>query len=752
MFAALPPWRWLLGPGRGWVLGGLLVVTAAFTIPAVGVEVEQDNRSMVANDAQRLLDYDRFRALFGNDEQLMLSVTHPRLLSEDGLQLLDGLTARVLQLDGVARVWSLSNASYLVPGPWGAEERPLRSAGDLPGVLADNPYFEGLLVSADRRTAGLLIDLEERPGDRDYRRHLITSLRSLQQEYRDRAELHLTGVGVQKNDVARYIERDQQVILPLVVVVLALLLALVFRHPSGVLLPLATTGMSLVWTMGCYALTGLQLNTITSLLPPVIMVLAISTSVHLYNGWLHLDGDDRERITLLAAKVEQLFLPCLFTSLTTALGLISLAISNVPAVRQFGLFAALGVVFAFIISMTLVPIWLSFQRLIVEPRRREGYGLLRRTLEGTAQLTCRRPWSVMLVATALVAVTLLGVPQIRNNTDLVAFLKDEAPLAVDTRAIDRELGGVNSLEFMLERVEGQPLLQLADYQRMATFEQRARREPLVSGVLSVLTLLRPLQRAESGGGPLALPGNQDEMTLLLELLALAPDRSVEQKFLTDTRDTARISVQLPIVGSQEAAALAQRLQRLGDELFGPGYRLTATGSFYQVAIDSNGLVNDMLRSFSLSLALVLLSILVLLRSLAMALLALIPNLIPIIWAVGAMGFARIDLSTGTAMIGAVIIGLAVDDTIHYLVNYRRIFDGEARRAVVATTTGTGRALTISSLVLALGFWVGCFGSFWPTIYFSMLVGGTLIAALVCDLMVLPAVLVISSRPPGESPA
>jgi len=747
MHGVFPPVGWLLGRGRPVVLLLLLAVTVSFSLPASRVEVEQDNRAMVANDPQRLADYQRFRARFGNDEQLLLSVGGVALLEPSGRQLLAELTSRIEALDGVARVWSLANASYLVPGPWGAEERPFfasdNDAERLAAILTDNPHYQGLLISRDGRTAGVMIELEERESDPRYRRQLIGVLRALQHDYAGRAVLHLTGVGVQKNDVARYIERDQQVILPLVVLLLGVLLALVFRHPSGVLLPLAVTAISLVWTMGCYGLAGLQLNTITSLLPPVIMVLAVSTSVHLYNGWLHLVGDDRDRLVLLAGKVRELFVPCLFTSLTTALGLASLVISNVPAVQQFGLFSALGVGFSFVVSFTLAPVWLSFQRLVVEPHRREGLGLLSRVLATLARLTFRQPWPVLLVALLLVGVSLAGVPRIRNNTDLVAFLKADAPLAIDTRAIDTQLGGVNSLEFMLERRDGSALTHLEGYRRLERFGARLREESLVSGTLSILTMLRPLQRAESGGGRLALPDNQDELDLLLELLALAPDPYLPRRFLAAGSEALRVNVRLPIVGSQEAAALAARLQRQGEEIFGGEYRLTATGSFYQVVLDSNGLVADMLRSFSLSLTLVMAAILLLLRSLRLALLALIPNIIPILWGVGVMGYAGIDLSTGTAMIGAVVIGLAVDDTIHYLVHYRRVFAGEPSRAVLATTTGTGRALMISSLVLALGFWVGCFGSFWPTVYFSLLVGGALIAALLCDLLVLPACLVLN---------
>lgn len=738
---------WLLGSGRVPVLLLLLLVTGLLAWPAWQIEVEQDNRSMVTRNPQRLADYEQFRSLFGNDEDLLLSLRVPQLLSREGLAVLSDLTARISALDGVARVWSLSNARYIAAGSWGAEERAVlpdltpASIGTLAKILAENSYFEGLLISRDRQSAGLVISLQDRRNDPHYRRRLINDLRQLQTEDQAKAQLHLTGVAVQKNDIAAFIQKDQQVILPLVVVVLALILALVFRHPSGVILPLATTAISLIWTMGSYALAGLQLNTITSLLPPVVMVLAVSNCVHLYNAWLHLRGAQSQRRELLAEKVCQLFLPCFFTTLTTALGLFSLSVSQVPAVEQFGLFSALGVCCSFVVSMTLVPIWLSYQRLIPMPRRRDGFGLLRRALEGAAALSIRFPRPVLMVALVLSCAALAGIPHIRNNTDLVGFLKQTAPLAVDTRQIEGQFGGVNLLEFMVSRQDQRPLTSLADIQALQTLEILADAEKQVSSRYSILTLLRPLYQAQYNSLT-DLPIDQEQLDQLFALLNLAPDQHLQRKLLSADQRVARISLQLPSMGSQEAVALATRLQHQGEKQLDGRYRLTPTGSFFQIASDSNHLVSDLLRSFLLSLSLVMLSILVLLRSLPLTLLAMIPNLVPILWAVGAMGYAGIDLSTGTAMIGAVVIGLAVDDSIHYLVHYRRVFGGDVIQAVRATTTGTGRALTISSFALAVGFWVGCFGSFWPTIYFSLLVGGTLIAALLCDLLLLPACLIL----------
>jgi len=524
-------------------------------------------------------------------------------------------------------------------------------------------------------------------------------------------------------------------------VVLIFMLTMIFRRPSGVLLPLLATLVSLVWTMGFYALCGFELNTITSLLPPVVMVLAVSNSVHLYNGWLHLDGDDRCRIEKISDKVGQLFLPCLFTALTTGLGLISLTISAVPAVRQFALFAAAGVIISLLVSLTLVPIGLSFLPL-PERHFRTGTGLLRFILQGIADLAVNFPRRIMIAAFLLLVLAMFGLPRLQNNTDMVGFLRSDAPLAIDTRYIDQHLAGVNAIEYMVSREDGQPLESPDDFARLAQFEAFARARGPVANVYSIMTLLRQVHHAETGGTLSQLPDDADQLRYELDLMAMAPDQALQRRFLPAERATTRISVWLHDVGSRKAVDIVDELDSYGQTLFGNDYRLTPTGSFYQMTQDSNRLVADMLKSFALSLSLVMIAILVLIRSPRLTLLALIPNVIPILWTFGLMGYCGIDLSTGTAMIGAVVIGLAVDDTIHYLVHYRRVYAGDVSKAVTETTTRIGRALVIATLVLAFGFWVGCLGSFKPTIYFSFLVGGTLFGALLCDLLVLPACLML----------
>ena len=161
-----------------------------------------------------------------------------------------------------------------------------------------------------------------------------------------------------------------------------------------------------------------------------------------------------------------------------------------------------------------------------------------------------------------------------------------------------------------------------------------------------------------------------------------------------------------------------------------------------MAQDSNDLVASQLKSFGSALVLVFVAIAVLLRSLRLTAISFVPNVMPIAWTLGLMGFLGIDLSTGTAMIASSVIGLVVDDTIHYLDHYQHVYEGDAPAAIGQTTRDVGPPLFVNNVVLVLGFWIGCFGSFKPTIYFSLLSGVTMITALVCDLFVTPASLVV----------
>jgi predicted RND superfamily exporter protein len=745
---------WLLTRGRVPFLCALVAATAWLGWLAAGVDVETTNASLESRDPASVAVYERFKATFGSDEDLLLAVAHPRLLDAEGIGFVAALTERISRIDGVQRVYSLANAEELVRGELGAEPRPILPPGlDGPELgrrvreaLDRNPDLVGLFVSADRRTAGILIEIEDRPGDLHYRGAIIDALRGIAAEAgRDAASLHLTGIAVQKHDVSAMIARDTRVLMPLAVAVLGATLAVFFRRVLGVLLPLAVTGITLAWTLGVYRLAGLELNAITSLLPPVLMVLSLAVSVHLIQGWLDAPEANGGRVARVRGVVRDLLFPCFFCALTTAFGFASLATADIPAVQIFGVFAAMGVSISFAVGMTLVPVALSFLPPPSAAKRAPQHPLVRRSLAWAAETSAERPGRVLLVFGGITALALAGLPFVRNNTDLVRFLRDDAPLQRDTLFVDEHLTGANALDFVVARRDGAPLASLDAVRRLAAFERAILAREHVAGVSSVLSVLRQIERAESDAGGLALPADERAAAWAFDLLEAAPDRPLVRKLLAPDLSEARVNVRVRAVGTAVAAPLAEGILEEGRRIFGDAYALAATGAFYHVSRDSNRLVAEQVESFSLALGLVFLAIGALFRSARLTLIALVPNAMPVAWTGGLMGLFGIDLSTGTAMIASAVIGVVVDDTIHYLTGFSRAYRGDPREAVRRATAGTGAALFVNNVVLVLGFWVGCFGSFKPTIYFSLLSGVTMISALVCDLFVTPACLVLLDR-------
>jgi predicted RND superfamily exporter protein len=367
---------------------------------------------------------------------------------------------------------------------------------------------------------------------------------------------------------------------------------------------------------------------------------------------------------------------------------------------------------------------------------------MRRLLAWAAEVAIAQPWRVLALFGVLTVASLAGFPLIQNNTDLVRFLKSDAPLYRDTMFIDTHLTGANTIELVVARRDGAPLTGLDDVHRMAAFEQAILRRPYVTGVSSVLAVLRQLHRAEHGGEALILPDNERDTGLVFDLLEASDNPHLLHKLIAPDFTRVRFNVRIRAVGTAIAAPLADAMLADGRRLFGDAYAVVATGAFHAVAQGSNQLVDAQVSSFSLAMVLVALAIGVFFRSPRITLIALIPNVIPIIWTGGLMGASGIDLSTGTAMIASAVIGIVVDDTIHYLTHFTRAYRGDPDAAVREATNAVGTPLLINNLVLVLGFWVGCFGSFKPTIYFSLLSGITMITALVCDLFVTPACLKI----------
>lgn len=675
-------------------------LTGFFGYHCLSLRVDQDNRSMDAdNEVQAAVDRE-FGDLFDEGESILVAVKRDDILNDSGKELIRNIEKDLIEIDGINQVTSLSDNDFLV-----------------------SKYHEGVLISKDRAIAGISLELREFKDNGESLGGVVEEIRAIATQYSsDEVAVLVTGLPLHKFEAGRMVGRDQKIFSPLAFFILGVVLLCITRHFSGLVLPLAVAAITICWTLGLYSILGHSLNIITSLLPPVMMTLAVTTSIHIYLHWAqNPEGDNEERIV---AALRSLYRPCLFASLTTAIGFLSLLMSHTPAVRMFGLFAAIGVLISYIVGVSGLAVGLSFfkERPVFSQNRR---GWISRILDKGAALSIDHSGKIIAATVVVTVLGAFGLQKVKSNTDILRFLGSDTRLYRDTMVVDQSLTGVNAIELLVQRSDGMVLSSYEELEMLESFEQSVRKLPHVSHCLGIADLLAEPEALQA----------RNQLSFANLIANFDSD-----KYISANLKTARITVRSEAIGTHAGAQLIDAIRQAAKSDLGQEYTLREAGSFHRVIAESNHLVTTQIKSFGIAIGLILLSIGIVFRSFEYMALAIIPNVIPLVMTAAIMGFFQIDLSTGTAMIASVVLGVAVDDTIHYLSAYRKSVrhTGDCRLSLRRTTASTGFALVSTTLALSLGFWVAIFGSFQPTVYFALLSGLTMWFALICDLLVLPA--------------
>src|SRR5262245_1741403 len=703
-----------------------------------------------------------FQTTFGSDEVVVLALHSDRLFTRDTLERVDQLTKRAAALPGVARVLSPTNVRDLegdALGPVPIVPYMAVRSGTLPPEelgrrLGVHPIFGGLLVARDARTAAILVELEPVAGDPSAHRDVVTGLRRVAREVGSDLTAFVAGIPVEKADVAAAIARDQRIFIPLVFLIMAVMTALLYRHPVGMLVPLVVVGLALLWTLGLYGLAGRLLNPVTSLMTPVILVMSLEAVIQLLNQYLAARADGLSSPDALTRADRRMRIPCFNAALTAAIGFVSLLTLPIPAIRDFGLFTALGIMIAYGLTIVLTPLLLaSLPDVPLRVIRAFKPGPIERALVRVVRGVVRHRWVATITVGALIVVSLAGILRIRVETDLVKSLRHASPLSAAARFIDAELTGVNAVEILIGGVSPRDPEALG---RLARFEEALRGLPDVRKVTGLPDLLARINRAMHQGNDAyaRLPDGPDAGADLTDYLAaLDKEASTDlPRFLADGqngRATLRLIARVPALNTARSQALFVRIREVAHRVGLTEVELT--GNFVVFSNMSTTLVRHQVQGLGLALLLILAVMAVQFRSLRLGLWCVIPNGVPILVVYGLMGWTGIALSVPTAMIASVALGTIVDNSIYLLARFREAFASKAEyvEALTLMVHVSGRAVVYSTVTLAAGFWVAVFSAFVPTVHFGILAGTAFILGLISQFVLLPLVLLLA-QPLGRT--
>jgi len=736
----------LVAARPGWIVVVAILLTLAATTTAPLLRFDSSFDRFLIPDSPDLTAYHDFADRFGNDRLLVIGIECDDPLAPATVTELRRVVSGLEAIEGVERVYSLVSAP-MVRGDGDTVrlappvDGPPPTGGSATALLArldGDPVYADRLVSRDHHLLGVLATLDPPPEETDAYRRITEAARAVLAPLGSRA--HLSGEPVIESEMNRFMRRDLETFIPITLTLTAATLLLLFRTPLGVLLPMAAIAASTVWALAIFLLSGRTVNNVSSMIPPLIMVIAASDAVHLfshYRSHAHLLG----RAAAITETMRRIGPGCLMTSLTTAAGFASLTASPIPALDDFGRFSALGVLFSFCLTIIALPAALHLLPIPHPPRaavQRDRW-----TLSLAHRLTAAPGW-LLVASLAIFLLAVAAIPRIRVETNDLTYFKEGSAIRTDTALLQHHLGGVRPLDLVLTGTPG-AFTDPERLARLARFGEWVRTVEGIDGATSAADLLNSLF-ARLDGKPI---GDHTRPAIAQGYLffELSEEGSDElARYLSGDRAIAHIALQ---EGESRTSKMKVQVEQIRARVARdfPELKLEVTGYAHFYMQISDLIVRSQIRSLAIALVSVTAMMILLFRSWRTGLLSMVPNIVPLACTFGLMGVTGIPLNSATAMVASVALGLAVDDTIHFLNHLRqeRKHAPSVAVALAPALRAVARPMLYTSLILGIGFGTLLFSRFVPSFYFGLLAVTTVVTALLGDLFLLPALLLTLER-------
>jgi len=737
-----------------------------------------------------LLAYNSYRDQFGHDERIMIGLRAANVFTDDFLRKLkalhNDLEENVPYVDDITSLINARNTrgetKELVVED--LLERWPKNKAELDAVKAralESPLYRNMLLSEDGTFTAVIIQLDaysSMGGGKDIlkgfddqtqpaakRKYLtnkenskaVAAVRKTIERHKDPAfTVHLGGSSVVTDTLKRTMKRDMMKFICLVIATIALFLFIVFRRVSGVVLPLLAVILSVICTIGLMALTGTPIKMPTQILPSFLLAVGVGASVHLLAIFYRQFDDAGNKEDALAHALGHSGLAIVMTSLTTAAALGSFSMAEIAPIADLGKFAAAGVIISLVFTIVLLPALLSLCPLQRKKQRTNTRKpLMDRVLLGTADFSVKHARAIILVSLALIAICAVSASQLRFSHNQLKWFPESSGVRRSTEILDETMKGSISMMVVVdtERENGlhDPTILHALDELCADMETVKGDGYFIGKAWSLPTILKEINRALNENRPdfYSVPTNR---TLIAqELLLFENSGSDDLEDVVDSQfSKLRVAMKLPWVDAVKYEEIIGRVRGAFEEKLGGSARITITGVTPLMGRAFSASIKSSAQSYVIAFGAIAVMMILLIGSFRVGLVSMIPNILPILVVMAVMTPARMPLDMFTMLVGSIAIGLAVDDTIHFVHNFLRYYQqcGNPHESVRRTLTTTGRAMLTTSVVLSIGFFVYMFAYMNNISNFGLLVGLAIIIALLADFLLGPALMVLMARHGG----
>ena len=674
------------------------------------------------------------------------------------LEFIGDLQGELDRLDNVRRTQSVLNAPIVV-GPLETRTVAERSATE-PYALVDDwpalveqsvgePFLANVVVSSDATTAGIIVELQSI--DSQPVRRVVHEILDLVPRYEEElgAEIFVAGDPVWTVVADDDLDADSRNLTVLMFILIIVVLWAFFRDPWLTLLPVLSVAGLTVAIHGVIALLSIPMTTILAALPPILVVIAITASIHLLTAFLRYP--DLEPAQALVKAAEEVGPGCLWAAATTVVGFGSFLLSDLASFRHLGVSAAIGLVLAFVGTFTLLPAFLCLRPPRTRGPDRARMGVVREVLAAAGSAVTRRPTFVLVTGGVLLLGLAAGIPRLYYEVEF----GDQSLVLRSVRFMEANFRKPMTTELVVTVPDGKRIYDEETLRLLNRLEEYFEGEPSSGIAWSFLDFVDEAYRIDHGRRAASFDELVEAAPAQMPLVASYDGLSA---FWSESaaespgdgrvyRDRARISVHRSWLNGEDQLPYVERLREFLEDVnrdVGPSnYKVELEGGLELAALAEERIRDTQWRSFGTAFAVVTLTLCALLWSSPwLAALGTVVNVLPVIALLGLMGWAGIAVDPANTMVAAVLLAIAVDDTIHVSLRYQRERSGGATRVdAVSTTLATvGEAVVITSICLALGFAVLMFSRWGGLVSFGLLASLGIVIALLADLLLLPAAL------------
>lgn len=740
----------------------LLAATGVMGYYATKVQLSYQYADAIPRDNPKYLEYQEFRKKFGEDGNTMvIGVQSDRFFEQDFFSSYAQLVNDLEQVDGVVNILSVPGAISIskdtVNGKLQtellSETIGIDNADSFKKAFLNLPFYRDLLYNAETGVYMMALSIDKKVVNSKKRQVVISDLLEITEKYGEEhsIEMHYSGLPYIRATVMTMIKDEMRLFLILSFALTAAILALFFRSFMAVLTSMIMVGIGVVWTMGTIYLLGYEITILTGLIPSLIVVIGIPNCVYFLNKYHTEYKRYPSKPKALLRMVDRMGIVTLFTNMTTAIGFGVFAFTQSNLLRTFGIVASIDIIALFVISLIFIPALYSF---LPPPKGRHTHYLQNKFINKiltsfTNWVFRHRPW-IYTLSIVIIGLSVIGMFQLRTQGYIVDDLPSDEKVYTDLKFFEKHFSGVMPLEIVVDTKRKNAATSLTVMQKIDALNKHVSKYPEMGRAMSYVDGVKFARQAYYNGdsSSYGIPNMFDAAFIQPYLRTKADGNSmfgrVINSFVDSNRQVARLSINIADVGTNRLPVLLDSLRPKAQQLFDSSkYDVSFTGTSVVFLEGSRFIINSLRDSIMLAFIMIFGCMIFLFRSFRILMISIVINIIPLLITAGIMGWSNIVLKPSTVLVFSIALGITVDVTIRFLVNFRQELaknNENIRNTVHKTIHDTGLSIIYTSLILIAGFGVFILSRFDGTKSLGLLTSITLFIAMITNLILQPSLL------------